>query len=210
MAASLGWYMFPPKEIELVFDGTDVLYAENGHWVPFTYVPFDTEIRAAWDAQLPERLKGRMPAMLTNIPAPGVVQIWSGFFAATVPGWSSQVRPIPNANFYGALDCYEGVVDTDTYGPWPIFINLRITATNRPILLHPDRPLFQIQPIPRALFTEGRRPAPLRDAFGVDGLSAAQWDGYGATMRSVDRTEEPDRTVGTYAAQTRKRQRAHA
>ncbi len=111
-----------------------------------------------------------------------------------------------NADFYSALQCYDGVVETDVYGPWPLFINVRITKTDVPFILDPDRPLFQLQVLPRAAFeTEHRQSDVVTGLFGEDGgLSPDEWSGFTDTVRKADFRENKGRKVGAYAVKSRK------
>jgi hypothetical protein len=35
-ASSFGWYVFPPQDISLVWDGVDIFYADEGEWRPLS------------------------------------------------------------------------------------------------------------------------------------------------------------------------------
>ena len=199
----MGWYMFPPKDFQLLFDGTETFFADGETWEPLISENFEPEFMELWNAHAPEAMQDRPPPFLSTSFVPGVVQIWTGLLVATDPGWSSHVGPIANADFWGAFRCFEGVVETDRFGPWPVFINIRISATNRPIYFMRDRPLFQLRPIPRDAVAIRAKTADWHDF--QDAMSDEDWQGLAGTLRSADPREEPDRKPGQYAVRARKR-----
>src|SRR4051812_12897380 len=100
----------------------------------------------AFDAAAPEILKGCAPPMLTALPEPGTLQIWTGLIVRTSPGWHLLVRAPANLPLTGGIVLYEGIVEADTWFG-PLFTNLRFTRTHSPITLRPDFPLLQVQPV---------------------------------------------------------------
>ena len=205
-ASALGWYMFPPKNFQLMFDGAETFFANGETWEPLISENFEPEFMELWNDQAPEAMQDRPPPFLSSVFVPGVVQLWTGFLISTASGWGTHVRPIANADFAGAYQCYDGVVETDRFGPWPVFINLRITSTNRPIYFFRDRPLFQLQLIPDEAKTMRAQKADWSDFR--DGISPDDWQGLKNTLRSSDPREEPDRKAGKYAVASRKRDKS--
>src|SRR5215204_786866 len=76
-ASSFGWYIFPPEDISLKWNGADVLHLEEGEWRPLSqaYLPGFNEY---WDERVPDDIKGLTPPYLSVLPIRGFVQIWSG------------------------------------------------------------------------------------------------------------------------------------
>ena len=107
----------------------------------------------AFDNAAPEGLQGCAPPFLTALPEPGMVQIWTGLMASTAPGWSLLVRPPANLALPGGYSLYEGIIETDTWFG-PLFTNLRLTRTHKPIHLKANFPLLQVQPLPREAYAE--------------------------------------------------------
>ncbi|WP_341368745.1 DUF6065 family protein [Yoonia sp. BS5-3] len=204
-ASAFGWYVFPAKQAEVIFDGTDLYYADDGQWQPLQNVTLGQEFLDDWQSKAPEAAKGFAPSFMQAAFVPGVLQVWSGILVSTKEDWISLVRPVANANFYGALQCYDGVVETDAYGPWPLFINVRVTKSDVPIILDPNRPLFQLQVLPRTAFEAQTRQADIADEEAVGlGLTSAEWDGFTGTVRKADFRENKGRRVGEYAINARK------
>lgn len=204
-AAGFGWYGFAPMDLSLMWDGEDIFwnYAGIDGWLPLTAAQFPN-LSARFDAAAPDELKGCAPPMLTAVPEPGVVQIWTGMFARSAPGWSLLVRPPANLPMPGGYVAYEGIVETDRWFG-PLFTNLRLTRTNVPIRLRADFPLIQIQPIPRQIYTD----AIVEDMEvgpTLEGFSAADWADYDTSI--AEPSSRPDRPFGAYAAAARKDRRA--
>ena len=106
-----------------------------------------------FDDAAPAALRGCAPPFLTALPEPGMVQIWTGLMASTAPGWSMLVRPPANLASPGGYSLYEGIVETDCWFG-PLFTNLRLTRTHKPVHLRADFPLLQVQPLPREAYAE--------------------------------------------------------
>jgi hypothetical protein len=202
-AAGFGYWVFPPCEIVLMWDGTQIFWncagSDHESWQPLSAMQAPG-FAAEWDASAPADLAGCSPPMMTAIPEPGVLQIWSGLFARTAPGWSLLVRAPANLPAPGGYVPYEGVVETDRWFG-PLFTNIRLTRTHTPILLKNDYPLLQVQPIPRALYTD--MPAADVVCAGVGGFGGADWDDYRTSI--AEPTSRPGRPFGSYATAARKR-----
>lgn len=205
VASAFGWYVFMPQDVRLRWNGSDVFIEEDGVWQPLTMrsLPW---LEEHWDAHCPDELRGMCPPFLTLTPARGVVQIWSGLLVSTAPEWNVIVRALSNAPKSRLFDCYEGVVQTDVYGPWPLFMNIQLLATDTVVELLRDRPLFQIQPLHRSTLDAKAHAYDTNTLGEGPGLSEAQWRGFRQTVRT-DAPDDPHRT-GQYASMTRKRDRS--
>ena len=126
------------------------------------------------------------------------VQVWSGLFVRTAPGWSMLVRPPVNLPRSQTFECYEGIIETDRWFG-PMFINLRLTATDRPIEINHKKPLFQAQPLLRRCYSE-----PSFEVRESADLDADHWQRFAATM--TPNTDQM-RALGHYAVDTRRRLR---
>ena len=153
-ASAFGWYIFPPVDIRLKWDGADTVFERHGKWHPLTSAQFDDEFLELWDAQAPPQLTGRAPPFLASLFVPGFVQIWSGLFVSSAKDWSVLVRPLANVVQSRAYVCYEGIVETDSFGPAPLFVNIRLLSTDVEIFIPASMPLFQVQPIHRECYSE--------------------------------------------------------
>jgi len=203
-ASAFGWYLFPPMDFSLLWDGTEVFwnYAGVPDWLPLTAAQFP-HLCQRFDAVAPDPIRGCAPPFLTAAPEPGLVQVWSGMIARTAPDWSLLVRPLANLPSGGGYALYEGIVETDRWFG-PLFTNLRLTRTDRPVRFQADCPMAQVQPLPRALYSDATldRMAVVAD---LDALSAADWEDYRTTV--VRPNQDPERQVGQYAIAARRRRR---
>lgn len=200
-ASSFGWYVYPPKDISLVFDGRETYYHEDGHWHPLKSFNFEDDFRVKWNAAAPDELFELDPPFITGLFEPGGVQIWSGYFVSTAPGWSLLVRPPVNTALRSAFSAYEGIVETDSFKPWPLFINLKLRTTDREIYISKNDPLFQMQPIPQVAYSNEGLSMDVNDnIFEED--NGFNWSGLDKTVRKV--SEKKVRRPGSYAVQRRK------
>ncbi len=210
VASAFGWYVFSPIDFHVEWDGTDFIWSrDNGaSWSPITSVHFPG-FPDLFDEKAPADVKGYAPAFLSTVLSgllPGVLQIWTGYMVRTRRDWSLLVRPPANLPRSHGYEPYEGIMETDRLF-YPLFVNLRITATDRPIFFDSGRPLVQVQPLRRETYQESE----LRSAAftnGLDDLGAADWDDYRKSV--VDRTRDGMMRPGRYATSVRKRARGSA
>ncbi|WP_376096193.1 DUF6065 family protein [Roseomonas sp. CCTCC AB2023176] len=201
-AAAFGWHLFPPMDMEFVWDGgTTVNWTYDGAegWYPLRVAQFP-DFAAHFDAHAPADVQGFSPTFLAALTEPGVVQIWTGLVARTAPGWNLLLRPPANAPRDLGYEQYEGVVETDRWFG-PIFTNIRLCRTGQPVRLQAGFPLIQAQPVQRATLTD----AVLESMEVVEGLDAwggAEWDAFRHTL--VRPNTDPNRRPGAYAAESRR------
>ncbi len=207
VASAHGWYLFPPADIQLRFNGADVFHAVDGEWEPlsFAYLPGFIEL---WDEHCPPGFQGLVPPFLRALPARGAVQVWSGWLMSSAPGWDALVRPIANVTRSHLFHCYDGVVETDLFCPCPLFINLQLIASNVTITLAHNDPLFHLQPVQRLSYSEQAHQCALKEGLlpATDKsqmMSESEWNSFRQTIRS----DLPDEThrLGDYGATVRKR-----
>lgn len=202
-ATGFGWWVFPPMAFQLIWDGQDVFWHFDAapDWMPLTSAVQFPGFSAAFDRAAPEALQGCAPPFLTVLPEPGMVQIWTGMMVRTAADWSVLVRAPANLALPGGYTVFEGLVETDHwYGP--LFTNLRLTQTHRPVIFRADFPLLQIQPLPRQAYAEQTFSA--TNVLGnMLSLREDDWAAYHQNI--VLRTEDPNRDVGAYAVASRKR-----
>lgn len=199
-ASAFGWYIFPPEEIFFKWNGADVLHLQDGEWVRLTDAPLPG-FADHWNEHAPDELRDLAPPFITQLPVPGFVQIWSGLLCSTRADWSVLVRPLANmrgSNFYS---CFEGVVESDRFRPFPLFINIQLVATDVVIHIPKTVPLFQVQPLMRA--TYGDEAHRFEEREGLAAMADADWAGYRKTIRVGVADEAPE--PAQYTAATRKR-----
>jgi hypothetical protein len=200
-ASAFGWYVFPPAEIRLMWNGVDVFHDVEGKWEPLTSIHLP-DILDHWNRHCPDDLTDMAPPFLTNLFVPGMVQIWSGMLVSTAQAWSLLVRPLANVAQSRLYSCFEGLIETDRFKPMPLFMNIRLTATDVPIELARTRPLFQVQPILRSCYAGAGHV----EIEGTDKLTEADWAGYRKRIRSADPGSD-SHTLGEYAVGVRKRRK---
>lgn len=206
-ASAFGWYIFPPEDIYLKWNGADVFHLEGGEWKPLSqaYLPGFAEY---WDEHAPEELKGLAPPFISRLPMRGFVQIWSGLLCATRADWSVLIRPLANVRGSNLFSGFEGVVEGDRFQPFPLFINIQLLATEVPIEILKVAPLFQVQPLMRATYGDVAHQFAERDGLGMQengqlAMTPQDWANYRNTIRVEVPDEAPE--TGKYTAATRKR-----
>jgi hypothetical protein len=199
-ASAFGWYIFPPLNFSLVWDGREIGWTYEGadDWYPLrnTLSPKFEELFATI---APEGLAELAPSFLVQGKLPGVVQIWSGYLAKTAPRWALLSRGIVNLAKTQSYENYEGIVETDTWFG-PLFTNIRLLRINSPVDFHVHRPLFQVQPLMREWYRD-----PSFEVHEPSDLNAEDWQRFAATITP---NTNHMRAPGHYAVDTRKRLRA--
>lgn len=203
-ASSFGWYVFPPKEMHLYYDGVECYYHEDDRWNRVKSEALDEETSEKWNRIAPQDCQELEPPFLSELAVPGVVQIWSGYFLCSPEDWSTLIRTPSNYEIFSSMSVYEGLVETDRFNPLPLFVNLRLKKTDVEIHLSPNRPLFQIQPIHRSCYGDVLQTA---RTFEVSDESAEEpfpWEKLSTTVRHAKGNAD-EHTVGRYARATRRR-----
>lgn len=202
-AAGYGWWVFCPMDLQLIWDGDDIFWYFDGapDWMRLSPAAQFPDFGEAFDQAAPAALKGCAPPFLTALPEPGTLQIWTGLMARTAPGWSLLVRPPANLASPGGYSHYEGIVETDRWFG-PLFTNLRLTRTHKPVHLKADFPLLQVQPLPREAYSEQNLNA-TAVVPDMSSMTDEDWRAYEATI--VIPTQDRDRPFGAYAVAARKR-----
>ncbi|MFT5507901.1 MAG: hypothetical protein ACI89J_000970 [Hyphomicrobiaceae bacterium] len=208
-ASAYGWYVFPPDDIHLYWDGVDVYHRRDGEWELLSRTHFSSEFLNHWNEHAPESLEDFAPPYLTSIFVPGVVQIWSGLLLSAAADWSAIIGPVANMPQSPHFFSYEGIVETDRFSPWPLFTNVRLMTTDREIVLPKSKPLFQVRPLLRQSYTERAMMLASTASSGgeiddISDLSEADWQAYRGTVRASNRADEP-RNLGSYATSVRRR-----
>jgi Family of unknown function (DUF6065) len=218
-AASFGWYVFPPIDFALRWDG------HGTDWSPLTGNEPDrwrslaggrdallTHTRRFLDAapegyqedlDIFDYVERTIPFMDADPLAANQIELISGLVARTSPGWCLLSRGVPN--WPGSYDhqVLEGVVETDWYrGYVPTMI--RLTRQDRVVRFYRDQPVMVVQPIPRiALAATGR------DAVRYQGIGAFPDDAWREFV-AARRRRQGAPGAGSYAAERRRRAGPHA
>ncbi len=209
VASGMGWYLFPPKTISLMFDGKETFIADDGQWRTFTHEPFEQEFQDHWNALAPKKFHSHAPSYIRRFSEPGVVQIWTGYFVETAPEVWLQIRPVVNKYDVSSFACYEAIVETDSFRPSALFMNIRLLRTNSEILIEKDMPLFQVCAVEKSSVRRQSSVVNSLEDTGVGGPTgdhAGFWSGLDATLRIPGVTPKRS-TIGEYAATARKREK---
>ena len=204
-ATAFGWWLFPPIGLEVMWDGTDIFWRcdEAPDWMSLQTAAQLPDYEDEFDRVAPAALKGCSPPFLTALPEPGMLQLWTGLIAQTAPGWHLLVRSPVNLAQVGGICLFEGIVETDRWFG-PLFTNLRLTRTHAPIKLSSQVPLVQAQPLPRGVYTDVTLDR-VANLPGMGAFSATDWDDYRRSI--VEPNSRPDRALGSYAVEGRRRRR---
>lgn len=204
-ATAFGWWLFPPIDLEVMWDGADIFWRcdDAPEWMPLQPSAQLPNYVGVFDAVAPAELKGCSPPFLTALPEPGTLQIWTGLIAQTAPDWHLLVRSPANMPQTGGICLFEGIVESDRWFG-PLFTNLRFTRSHTPIRLRADYPLAQVQPVPRHAYSNDTLDR-MDITSGPSGLTAEHWDAYHASV--VEPNSRPNRSFGAYAVAARKNRR---
>ncbi len=180
-ASAFGWYVFPPADFNLAWDGVDTIWKFDyeDDWTALDSVQYPDFIRT-FNRHCPHDLADAVPPFLAAGAEPGMVQIWSGLFCQTEPGWSLLVRAPANLPRSNSYEHYEGIIETDKWFG-PLFINLRLTKTDIPITFDAGYPLMQVQPLQQSTYAE----EVFESVDTVDGIakfSPDDWESYRQTI----------------------------
>lgn len=202
-ACAFGWWLYPPMEAWLLWDGCTIFYSLDGE----DFAPLDDAcefpgMTDALAAHVPDGMEPIGSALFTALPEPGIVQVSLGLIASTAPDWSLLLRRPANLSLFGGYEVLEGIVETDVWRA-PLFTNLRLTRTHTPIRLHAMAPLVQAQPVPRWLY----QPTIMADMQngGLSDMTPEDWAAW--NERFIEPADRPLRRDGEYAVASRRRQR---
>ncbi|HEX5326974.1 MAG TPA: DUF6065 family protein [Acetobacteraceae bacterium] len=203
-ATAFGWWVFPPMDFQLLWDGTDVFWHCDAFtdWLLLSAAQFPHQA-ARFDEAAPDRLAGCSQPFLMATQEPGSVQLWTGLMARSAPDWSLLVRAPANLSGPGGYSMYEGILESDRWFG-PLFVNLRLTRTHIPVRLRADFPLAQVQPLPRIAYADETLGA-MSFVPDIASLTPEDWDDYHTTV--VAPNEDTNRPFGAYAVAARKRRK---
>jgi hypothetical protein len=204
-ATSYGWWVFPPLDMQVLWDGSDLFWHHDGaeDWLPLMPSAQFPHFVETFNAAAPSDIAGCSPPFLTALPEPGALQIWTGLFVRTAPNWNLLVRAPANLPTSGGFAVYEGIIESDRVF-LPVFANLRFTRSHSPIRFRPDFPLLQVQPIPSHAYSDATLGA-MTVVPDMAAFAPQDWDDYRSAIVEPNRNQ--DRPFGAYAAASRKQKR---
>jgi hypothetical protein len=202
-ANACGWYLFPPIDFDLKWDGHACLWrlaAGKGRWsILHTAVPAEfVEPLQKHAASMGLEYSGALP-LLSHAPEYGIIQVWSGLVVRTKPGWVSLVRSLVNFPNEAAIDVLEGIIETDWW-VGPLFSVLRVTKSDVTIEFRKKRPFAQVQLINRGAYSQTTRESS-KGHPGIDTWPPDIARQFGETLTTLAVRSRP----GTYKRMVRAR-----
>ncbi|HEX5295143.1 MAG TPA: DUF6065 family protein [Streptosporangiaceae bacterium] len=219
-ASGYGWYLFPPVDFALRWDGQTMDFArlegnEPAGWQSLAgghAVALPEEAQAL--ARAPERFRadfgifdsheGQFSFIDADPRAGNTCEITPALTARTSPGWSLLIRPPANWPQSRHHQVLEGVLDTEWFGA-KLTIMVRLLEVNQVVRFYRTVPIATAQPVPRIAIEASQR-AGAQVVRGIENFPDDAWARY---------IENRHRRVGakgkgSYRAQQRRVGRASA
>jgi hypothetical protein len=202
-ACSLGYYLYLPMAIGLMFDGSDIVWSwdQDGTGIGAVWEPLHGQVgypgfEEDFTRMAPAVLRGRAPPLLVRDETRGMVQIWTGVIMKTRPGWSLLVRgPVNDIRHSRGYVVMEGIIQTDRWHGH-LFANVQLLHTHRELLITAHQPFVQVIPVHRAHYKDE-----LLNDFTIESAVPVDiWRGYAEVIAP--------HAVGRYAVAARQRRAA--
>lgn len=204
LASQLGWYVFPPLDFRVMWDGKVIFFKCAGieDWIQADTLQFP-KFKDQFNLAAPEDVRGYSPPFISSVPEPGSFQLWSGLVLKTTPGIFAYVRSPINYQQNNHTFTYEGIIETDEWFG-PLFTNIKILKTDTEVIFRRNEPILQIYPIDLRFLTLGN----VRDFDFVESLEDFQESDWGAYRHTIVERVGPRREKGSYARRSRKSKKA--
>jgi hypothetical protein len=199
-ASALGWYLYPPLNFHLNWDGRSFYCMLEGFedWIRIDQLLFP-DYAETFEQKAAQYGVTGVPPFLDVFPELGVIQIWTGYIVRTDPGESLWIRaPI---NIPGGLqyDVFDGIIETDWWCGG-LITNIRFHKTDIPVSFLRHQPLAQVFTVPRALHEGSSRDKNFSLERGLDALNDTDWSDW---KRDVSRLQTSGK-LGSYIQEARK------
>jgi hypothetical protein len=201
-ASSFGWYIYPPIDFALRWDGNTTEWALLKDNEPEVWKSLD----GGYDAAIPEARKlvldavrggqpemdifdkfgGTIPFINADPRASNTLEMMVGLVARTMPGWWLLTRSVPNWPHRADHQILEGVLESDWY---PSFLPtvLRLTMPNQIVRFYRQMPIMVVQPIPANAFEMTKEPIEVRR--GMAEFPPEMWRDFVEWRRNI---QNPD------------------
>ncbi|WP_189078312.1 DUF6065 family protein [Mangrovihabitans endophyticus] len=216
-ASGVGWYLFPPVDFALRWDGDETFWSllednEPARWRSLAggrdgVLPSGADAIAAVpegrvkDLDIFDRLGG-LPAFIDADPrSPERVEVITGLLARTRPGWLLSLREPPNWPRTDGVHVYEGLIECEWYRSFLPTI-LRLTTQGKVVRFYRHLPLMVAQVIPTSMVEANRGSAPMLS--GMADFPDDVWDDFVELRRARQDPTKPR----TYVSRQRDRRRA--
>lgn len=200
-ASGFGYHLCVPINFSVLYDGCDALWTWEGQedWYNLGVAQFPG-FSERFDESAPKGFQSYAPPFLSMGEDPGMLQIWTGVFARTAPGWGLLVRSPVNLDHSRGYEHLEGIIETDRWFG-PLFTNIRLRNIGHAIHFVKRHPFIQLQPVHRDTYGE-RALSSVVIERGLASMSKKDWADFHSTV--ILPTTCP-RQIGAYAVRARKR-----
>lgn len=218
-AASFGWYIYPPADFAVRWDGDETQWTLLEANEPVAWRSLggghDGSLPIARDAiaQVPESRRddldifdryGGAPAFIDADPrSPDRLEIVTGLLARTRPGWLLHISEAPNWPGPEGVQIYEGLVECEWYRSFLPTI-MRLTTQGKVVRFYRNLPIMAARAVPAAVVEANRGPIAVHR--GIADLPDDVWDEFVSWRRE---RQNPD-TTATYVSRQRDRARQNA
>lgn len=149
-ANSTGFWIFPPVDLDLMWDGEKCTYHLQEQWPHTEHDIVKSLVKDSDNVDVNKfaPIEGRTKLTLGEVEN-NIVQLWTGCIFKTPPGWCLHVRSPINCETPD-FRIMEGVLETD-WMYYDIWLNIVIKTKNKSIKLRKNEwpPIAQIIPIRR-------------------------------------------------------------
>ncbi|MFU8873636.1 DUF6065 family protein [Micromonospora sp. SL4-19] len=218
--SGLGWYVYPPADFALCWDGHETEWSPLEENEPVGW----RSLAGGYDARLPDaatqladvperfradldifdRYGGTLPFLDADPRASNTIEMVTGVVARTSPGWCLLARGVPNWPAQRGVQLYEGVVETDWYTSFLPTI-MRLTEPGQVVRFYRNIPLMCLQPVHRSVLEASRK------AELVTGQGLAEWpDDVWRELVSLRRRRQDPELRSTYRREQARRLRENA
>lgn len=217
-ASSFGWYVFPPLDFALRWDGRHTEWALIEDNEPSTWY----SLAGGHDVARPDgaRVLEKVPAarrgdlafifgesgeevgFLNADPrAQNTIEVHAGLIMRTSPGWVTLTRSVPNWPHSPDYQLLEGVIETEWYRSL-IPTMVRLTTPGRVVRFYRSEPMMVVQVVPKAAATASAswREEPVA---GLDAFPEEVWKEFVGTRSRRQAAPKP----GGYLREVKRRER---
>jgi len=212
-ASGFGWQIYPPADFAVRWDGQTSEWTvlddnEPTEWLSLAgahdgILPTSKKILADTPESRRDGLDvfdkyGGLPFIEADPRNAHMLEVITGIFARTPPGWWLLVREVPNWPRAGDHQVLEGIIETDWYRSY-VPTMIRLTQQNRIVRFYRHIPIMAVQPIPQAAVEAARKPPVTR--CGIAEFPDEVWREFVEWRR---RKQDPD-TAAFYVREQRER-----
>jgi hypothetical protein len=204
-ASGFGWYLFPPTDFALRWDGqeTEVARLEASEPIGWrslaggTEVPLDGGLEQLGELadlrrdEIKETFRDHADLLITADADPRAmnqVELVIGPIVRTSPGWSTLVRSAPNLPHPG-YEVMDGVIETDWYRS-TLLVIVRLVEPGRVVRFYRHLPMAAMQVVPKVAYRQSTTRA-ARVVRGAGAIPDDVWDEFIEIAGARSRHERP-------------------